>query len=200
MNNQRLVSAYRYVFLGCAILALLCFSAMLIGRIQPQPQIPSLNLCGARPCYLGIIVGDTTWDEARQIISAQGLALETNTLRGAKGKTGPFDYIRMYPNVQGVVIDMALSAHQPIAPVGDIINQLGAPCAVYSLADSSGNLLILSYPDHLQISARPIGWQLFPNSPVGKIELYPAHPLLNCDRPDGFRSYWQGFRAYPPLP
>jgi hypothetical protein len=191
----------RNIFLGCAVLTLLCFSTMLIARTQPPPDIPGLAACGVSACYRGIVVGQTTWDEAQEIAAnTLGWTLFKNpSTRGVRLQAdAPLRSVLVY--FKDDVFDMNLLFREHGLSVGDVVAQHGAPCAVF--AGSAGDRLTLSYPEHLQVTIHTTEWWLAPDSLVEMIEIYSAEPYLNCNRSDTLgKSDWHGFfRSYSPLP
>src|SRR5262249_42104249 len=116
---------------SCVSLTFACFGMMIIGRTQPLPEIAGLELCGTRPCYLGIVVGETTWDQAKDIVAnTPGWTLNpVDAHRSFIGEGSLVDHITAYHGANGIVFDMALTSHQPFARAGDIVSQLGSPCA-----------------------------------------------------------------------
>src|SRR5262245_22861539 len=94
---------------------LLCFGALLIGRMQ-QSDIPGLDVCRTRACYMWIVVGETTWDEARDIIThIPGWTLNPIESDSFIGDSFPISYIKTYSNSQGVIFDLSLHSGHYIA-------------------------------------------------------------------------------------
>src|SRR5690349_10715614 len=60
----------RLAFAGLMALALVCGSAVLIGRVQPaMPLLPELHQCQDRMCLFDITPDKTRWGEALAALS-----------------------------------------------------------------------------------------------------------------------------------
>jgi len=78
------VNMVRIVFLLLVALSMLIGSAVLIGMANSAPsemQAMGFDLCKGRPCFLGIIPGNTDMRDAMQILELHGHDLPTNAVR-----------------------------------------------------------------------------------------------------------------------
>jgi hypothetical protein len=198
------------------IFALLCGTAILFGKSQPQPIAQSLDFCDGMPCYMGLVLNHTTEDEAKRVLSRLPSAIFLESHYFARPSTGYFQSVDVLSH-DGVVIEIVLAhtdstiSDDTSLSAGLVLNALGAPCAVYSLAASSDyqnpHLVVLSYSDRL-VYAITDQWYVKPDSLVGEVDLFSYHPQAYsasqkpCHLLSGYATLphyrWQGFHQYPP--
>src|SRR5262249_35797756 len=126
-----------FATLVSATLALACFTAILLGRIEPRPTPPTLEFCDGMPCYMGIALGKTTWEESERIFgNTPGFTLSTDH-HGAKSSVGYFQDITTFYSYGPIyAINLShsdLSNHDNALSVGMVLNVLGAPCGISSM-------------------------------------------------------------------
>src|SRR4051794_40401300 len=110
---------YRVMGACFGILLVLCGSAVLIGRAQPQPAfLPELRVCGPTPCYMNIALGKTTRQEAEALINAvPGMRLDAGS-RTAYSDNGPVPRLDIFSAPNNLIREVDL---YPIAiNVGDV--------------------------------------------------------------------------------
>jgi hypothetical protein len=192
--------------LGCIAFALLCLGAHLVGRIEQKPDyVPGLALCDDVPCYLGIALNKTTWQEAQQMFANMaGFTLRPDN-NGVDVANGAVHRVITYSGDEHI-FEIDLFFRKDMLPFYSVLTDLGIPCGVYSVGDPS--FLVISFRDRLMYVTVD-KFRLLPNSSVGEIDLGPyAYPALFTKEQQAMRcrSYgggtmipmpWQGFRRYP---
>ena len=174
-----------------------CISAVIIGRAQPeQPLSPNVRRCGSGiPCYMDIVLGQTTWAEAQAIINTTpGWNLYAGS-HSAFETNQPVDHVYsmyVFPAANDLVQEIDLALAPSTVTAGDMIAQLGKPCAVISRGLSD---LAFTYPG-IAVSVSGHQWRIQANSAVKEIRIYV--PMYPCDRLAAYAtSYrWHGFREY----
>jgi hypothetical protein len=182
------------VCLGITLLS--CIGAVMVGRAQPQPQLsPNVRRCAGIPCYMDIVLGQTTWPEAQTIINATpGWNLYAGS-HSAFEVNQPIDHVYsmyVFPAANDLVQEIDLAVTPATVTAGDVIAQLGKPCAVISRGLSD---LSFTYPG-IAVSVSGQQWRIQANSTVKEIRIYV--PMYPCDRLAAYAtSYrWHGFREY----
>src|SRR5437868_2333072 len=72
----------RLVMLSYSLFIVLCGGVLIIGRAHPSPDlVPELRKCNGSLCYVGIIPGKTTWNDALILLkNTPGLSFNISTL------------------------------------------------------------------------------------------------------------------------
>src|SRR5262249_38208808 len=140
-KNRRTIVLMRYLFrllLLCFGLTLMsCTGVVMISRAQPPPPLsPNLQRCAdGVPRYMYIVLGQTTWNEAKRMISTWP---RWELYRGSFAwfkPNEPSDNVNslyVLPAADSIVQEIDLEIVPMGVNAGDVITQLGAPCAVIS--------------------------------------------------------------------
>jgi hypothetical protein len=120
----------RLAALLCAVCAALCAVAIVIGRAQPQPELlRALGYCDGMPCYMGIVPGKTTWDEAVEIVSGTHIVhVRAADFLAAHSTIEPFLNIQIRPYNDSFSVE--LWTEKASVSVGQVIAFMGTPCAI----------------------------------------------------------------------
>ena len=113
---------------------LLISAALLIGRAQPPPEgLIQLHLTDCRlPCWVGIVPGQTTFDEGTQRLKAvypqAAITFEYSQVAFGVRANSPFGQISLVGGEDGIIRDISLRMFtlEGVA-LGDVVNLLGMP-------------------------------------------------------------------------
>ena len=193
--------------LGCLAMAFLCVGASLLGQRNPKPEIiPGLTMCNDLPCYMGITLNTTTWEEAKQIFANTPDFNLSSFFKGAEVANGAVRNVITFSSDQSI-FEIDLIFREGELPFYKVIAALGMPCGVQSRDDP--NYLAISFHDRL-VYVKVDKFKILPSSSV--VEMYlgpttspalltPELQKLRCRRAgDGSESpkySWQGYRQYP---
>ncbi len=122
------------VLVLAAILAALIFGARLIGEELPPPEeLAQLHLTDCRlPCWVGIVPGQTTFDEGTQRLKAvypqAAVTFEYSQVAFGMRANTPFGQISLVGGDDGIIRDISLRMYtlEGVA-LGDVVNLLGMP-------------------------------------------------------------------------
>lgn len=185
---------YQLLATCLGILVFLCSCAVLIGRAQPQQEfLPELHACNDTLCYMNIILGQTTQQEAEAIVRAvPGMKLDPASPT-ATSVTGLIRRMSIFPSATDIVQEIDLFPIPSSVRMSDVVAHWGKPCAVFSEDPSA---IAFTYPG-IELFASSRDWRLQANSVVTRIDLYV--PMMPCDRlaKNATSRIWHGFRRYP---
>ena len=186
----------------CLTLVALFFVAIGRGRAGPMREVvEGLGWCEGKPCFMGIVPGQTSWDEARSTLIRQG-AVETDiglTL-DMENSTKILVWSRLEDFDKSVnVIEIYLPEASP-PTLGSFISYYGSPCAVYNRNVPSFVVLYksMSFNTTYPHSSQQDYTSLDPSWPVYTVQLFDLEH--GCEGAS-YTSAWRGFaslRAYPP--
>jgi hypothetical protein len=174
--------------------------AVLRGRTISGPisiQTLRIDFCGTSPCFLGIIPGITTWEDAKAVVALYGYDLDSafpfanadavSVAADSTGHVGNIDIQTVTPN-----------SNLPV--VSDYIEKFGSPCAISDLTSIYGITLI--YPRLMVSVGQPL-YRLDPGLQV--VELQIIDPAIIADNLSelctlrDLRGYpvinWSGFQT-----
>src|SRR5215813_563173 len=138
----------KLIALMCAAITLLCVGARVVGHAwQESDALPDLDTCDGVPCYMGIVLNATTAEEAKRIfVSRPDLSLIPPG-HGAQAAEGPLDRIATFTSATGTIFEFYLKIRAGFLTVGNLIRDLGVPCAVYTIgmANGSPKIVVLSF-------------------------------------------------------
>lgn len=188
--------------LGCTILILTLVSIVaLVARAQPQPH-PVVKLgfgmCDERPCFMGLIPGITSAQQAREVMLKQGgtqvgseLLLRVEDVQVRVGLTDRVSYI---------VATYFTGARRGMMPFHRLVQEFGPPCKVLATI-YAGRQMMVVYPFmsvEITLSEQRISF----DSPVTMINLWDsrqrgraAAPLESLCRAARETTDWVGFTA-----
>lgn len=185
-------------------------SAVWYGRTYAEPnKLPAIGLdtCKDQPCYAGIVPNTMTYDDTMRILNRKRGLPESSPLRGVVDESNrPVRYVHVFVNKKSMVFEIDLILRQGALPVGDLIQRLGQPCAVYPLPLDFDRrypyTVVLAYPQlSVYVNTYNVNWRMEPTSHVGQIELgnpYDAQPFDRCQGDNGAVRYdWKGLGSYP---
>ncbi len=197
----------RIVCVCCGLALLLSGGAIVSGRAQPRiDAVPDLGVCSGRACYLGIVPGETTIEDARAILrNAPQLALSDYSNLVANRWSQPFHSVQLVQVVSDGVhasykyvdeIDLVFSGGTGV-DAGRIVLQLGEPCAL--VLSIVGGRTVLIYPGMLLFFAldRQTEPRVFKStSPVTQIDLF--NTVSSCEQVKfgEITRPWHGFGRY----
>jgi hypothetical protein len=139
------------LFIGSvAGLAALCVAALAYGHFRPGPDVSAtlgLDRCDNKPCFRGMIPGQTDWSIAQVVLALLGnsqIFKEYIFVRiGSDGSA------LLYPSRDGVTVG-SIFIDVPTATrlsLGEIIQHYGPPCGLNIPKDPAvNNSLVLDYP------------------------------------------------------
>jgi hypothetical protein len=191
----------RIVIVNVGVLALLLTGSVIAARVQPElpPLWGGLQYCADRPCYYGIVPGQTAWDDAAAILqNVPGLTLDAMT-ELSKNYHGPHGDLRLDRNAPGGPV-----SHIALTPlpenridVGWLIRQFGTPCGI--LPNITLGRMQLFYGG-LGVIVEPSrsahGRRINPTSTVLLVSLFNAAQKPPCSVVDRNVQPWRGFRLY----
>src|SRR5215212_7485401 len=161
----------RTVLISCVISALLCVGAVLIGRSQPLPEfLPELGICSGIPCYMGIVLNKTTWEEAERIFSKTAGFTLNSEFTGADIANGPVARIITYSDGEKIY-QIVLGIREGTFAAYRLLTDLGVPCAVFPYwAGPTRHIIVLFYQDRtVEVLLDEKG--ITPRSPIVRIDL-----------------------------
>ncbi|MBX3065896.1 MAG: hypothetical protein KF726_23160 [Anaerolineae bacterium] len=189
--------------LSYLVLLLLCIAVIRFGHSQPRvAALPELAICDDMPCYRGITLNSTTWEQALEILKNTS-GFEINTLyNGAQAATGPVERLITFSGDEGI-FEIDLFIRPGTVSFKSLLIELGSPCMIYPAYP----VTVVSFRDRLVwISATQTG--ITPDSSVLEIDLGPyssssrftaEQQARRCRRRgDGTieGEQWAGFRHY----
>jgi hypothetical protein len=193
--------------LGCLSMALLCAGASLLGQRNPKPEIiPGLAMCNDLPCYMGITLNTTTWEEAKQIFENTPDFSLSSFFQGAEVANGAVRNVITFSSDQSI-FEIDLIFREGELPFYRVLADLGTPCGVHSIDDP--NYLAISFRDRLvwvmvdKFKIRPTSSvvEMYLGPTTSPAPLTPERQQLRCRRSgDGSESpkySWQGYHQYP---
>jgi hypothetical protein len=188
-------------------LILLALSFVVIGRGRAGPMrevVEGLGWCEGKPCFMGIVPGQTSWDEARSILIRHG-GVETDI--GIALSIGSSAKILVWSRLEDfdksvTVIEIHLPEGSP-STLGSLISYYGSPCAVTQPYNLNVPSFVLLYKSMSFYATSPYSSQqdytsLDPSWPVYTVQLFDLEH--GCEG-TSYTSSWRGFaslRAYPP--
>jgi hypothetical protein len=137
--------------------------------------IPGLSKCDGVPCYMGIVLNKTTWEEAKQSVGNKPGFNTTPQFKGWIVTEGPVEYVNTFFD-QDIIFEVDLFPRDGSLMAYGLLIDPGIPCAVYAITDTTyQSLLVLAYPDRdgWVIADH---WRITPSSQIIEIELGPAAP------------------------
>jgi hypothetical protein len=176
----------------------LCFAAIERGRAEPTPEIvQGFGWCEDRLCYMGIVPGRTSWQDAQTILASASMRIQSSSgwrieaeaedariILDANPGDSTVQYIRIRSG----------------ATLGSVIAIYGSPCTAYS----NGVLYWTIYPSAMAVTA-PIGRDLLLRDPRDgldpnwSVQIALADGGYGCDFAN--QKPWRGFasrRFYDP--
>ncbi len=126
----------RATLLGLTGFVLLCAAAILIGQQQETPEFfRYLRKCDVLPCYLCIVPVKTTWDDTNTLLeNTSGMSYDSSS-----GITyeppGYLGTMQIFPGENGLISELDLVFHDTNLNIGQIITELGSPCALELTVD-----------------------------------------------------------------
>jgi hypothetical protein len=183
----------RVTLLCFVILGLLIGGSVLVGQAQARPEFfRYLGSCAGAPCYVGIVPGQTRWTEIEARFEIVTDLRGDNLMYLAYAPPGFAGTLRFYPTGNGSIREVDLRFHTTWLKLGDIVAEMGTPCAV----EMTSRFSMLVYPGVKVLAT----WEtlgatrnLQPTSTVLGINLIEAQSCLTSS-PALHR--WQGFRRY----
>ncbi len=186
----------RIAAIGCIVFSMMCVGMILIGRAQPQPEFfRYFGICEGVPCYMGIVPGQTTWDEAQRIITnTPNFSVYTDEIN-TFSVFNPPQHIKFLVRENIVlVIDIRLDGNNTPA-LGNMILRLGYPCAL----GLSSVPLLFAYPYLLvwdeQVVSPPI--VIHPAMLLERVELRNETNTCSGILLERGGHPWIGFKQYP---
>ena len=204
----------RLVFIVWLLIVALVAGAELVGRSQPEPlDLTPLSVCDGQPCYLGMVLETTSWEEAKDILNSKPGFTLNSSFRGADVSNGPVRTASIFSRENGVIFEIDLAMREAALPVANMLAQLGPPCAVYPLPNIDSRYpytAILAYPTFIVfVSTKNAEWRIEPSSPItfiylggpfwelGKLD-YSTSKVDSCRGTNkSLRYEWRGMRPYP---
>jgi len=194
-----MVRLLRWVLALWLMLVLTLGIGEILGRAQPSYfAIPEIRQCGAVLCYLGVLPGKTTVQDAQAIVknTAQfDFSNPIGPLQQAHKVSKPFYDIGFENSPQGLVdaVDLGFPSETDVS-IGAIIAQLGAPCRVRVNMDGLG----LGYPGLVVFAdSDKDKWILKAYSPISQISIVNTGNFCQSAFTDSTVSVWHGFGSYP---
>jgi hypothetical protein len=196
----------RRLFISLGSLLFICAvsisAAQALGRSQVSESVQKLHLTDCElPCFMGITLGKTTLEQAKQILMAipsasiAAIKPETDDDRASivvKVVKDTYTIIYFHKSIaESIYIDGEFSSDMP--SLGDAMPIYGTPkCGIVSPA--AGNLLNTIYvPDEAHgVGASFFSWSLMTwNSKIVKLSIWritPDDPSTRCES----CFYWRG--------
>lgn len=121
----------RVTLLCSSVLGLLICGSVLIGHAQAKPEFFGyLRRCDGQPCYFGMVPGQTRWTNVQirfEIITELRGETEIYLAYAPPGFMGT---LRFFASGDGLLREVDLRFHTTGLKVGDLIAEMGEPCAV----------------------------------------------------------------------
>ena len=186
---------FRGIGLCAGVMALLCGSAVLIGRAPPQGDlIPDLHICNDKPCYLGIVPGKTTMNQVFAL--ADQLPIQTTTFDySVTDLTGIVSSIQFYPSPPmpgGIIGTVAITPRDGSISSIDVIAHWGPPCGISRYNDHQQ--VVFSYPD-MAFFFPTTDWVLKPSFAARIIFFANDRPCQDFIKSPNYIP-WRGFTSY----
>jgi hypothetical protein len=201
---QRFFSAIAIIFVS---LGILCFGAVIIGRAQPIPEYAEFQRCDDVPCYKGVVLGKTSWQDAESVLLKIPNSIRNRSF-GIKVARGQVRAVTAFFPQNDIVQELDISYRQPSLTAAEVVANFGIPCAVYqNNRDSRApKLVILAYPDRV-FWFHTKDWHLSTSSYLRQADLG-GPELMKESLSARFRGRcwgakepekygWKGFRHYP---
>jgi hypothetical protein len=184
---------------GMLLLTLLALTvgAVGVGRAAPAGnplRTLGLDLCGDKPCLMGIVPAQSAWAEVQQRIrpDLKVSFLEEDSVLIAESHTNDHMYI-FYPDVLGAgakgVNKVSFKASTEFPLTGDLMLMFGPPCNFLIESDQYASL---TYPNMI-VFIRFMGARVSVFSPVSSISIVSRELTVKC-YPDRWRM-WAGFKG-----
>jgi hypothetical protein len=186
---------FRWALLWLVVLALLIWGSILVGHTGTRPKFfDLLDTCSGTPCYNGMTPGVSLWmDVESRLENAPELNYDLNYRTSATppGFTGKMSF---YPSaVDGSLSEVDLFFQPTILNIGDIVLEIGTPCAVAVTSD----IFALVYPGMAVFVDREklgVDQSLNPMSAVRSMNILPRRTCEPLTTPP--LHPWRGFGRY----
>src|SRR5262245_19623097 len=132
----------------CLILAGFCLAIIERGRAEPTPEIVAgFGWCEDRLCYMGIVPGRTSWQDAKTILTSASRRIQSASDWRVVADADDARII-LQPNPGGSTVQYIsiLSG----ATLGSIIALYGSPCTAFN---PNGVLYWTTYPSAMLVTA-----------------------------------------------
>ncbi len=184
------------------VLVALTGTAVLHGRalsddsaVNPL-QAMRLDTCNGRLCFMQLVPGVTTWDEAKQVLANYMLRDDGDHFHSqVDGLQIRVDGGEYGSEIRRVDIQSSGQAGSSFSvPFSEIIRQFGTPCSVGEVRSQGGGLLLIYPSFQLSVSTEESG-RLSPDSMVSGITLQGDSSGDLCNGYDPYSTPWRGFAS-----
>ncbi len=187
---------------GSLLFMLLCAGAMLIGRSNSvQPELfQYLKTCDGQPCYLGVVPGKTSWNDAVEIFENAHISFDPMTNfafepLGFRGNALILDT----PGDEAVLDEVDLTMHSSSVTIGSLIDHFGLPCAVVVTPVPQIGLIFLGMSIIVNSNQFDTSQILQPTTLIQQINLFnrfqSCEQVFNSTTTVTF-NHWKGFARY----
>ncbi len=151
------------------------------------------------PCYMGIVLDQTKWDDAGAMLAGQASGTTDEEITIA-GTNAPFTVALHRAKTGATVSNTEISFHQANAPtLGTFVALYGPPCMVSRLADNSSVWLVYPFLFAVASSHRESGNSyLDEQSRISEMWLFSPQPSV-CKLRIGWTEHadkpWVGFAS-----
>jgi hypothetical protein len=179
------------------LMFVLCSGALIYGRASDQPnelQELGFGVCDGDPCFMGIVPGETKWEDAMAILrkydvqeaQTTGAGRSASiTLRGLK-----IDFLSYGDYLTILDIQPPYTGDRHIVFLRNVIQQMGTPCAVGFLSQDSPRIF---YPS-MWVDVSASDGQLHLETELDGLLMQPKDAVLRCkSTPDFPFEQWKGF-------
>jgi len=125
---------FRFAFALGLTTAIVCTVVVGLARSQPLVNVlPEVQFCGNVGCFLDIVPGQTSWDNAvSRLRLVQGLVFDQNLKAGSLPNRAR--QFQLYLNENRRIDEIDLILRDPEVTLGWLIAQYGHPCAIVPLS------------------------------------------------------------------
>ena len=177
----------------CLSLTGLCFAVIERGRAEPTPEIVAgFGWCQDRLCYMGIVPGRTSWQEAKTILAS--IARPAQSASDWRFEAISDDaQIILQPNPGGSTVQYI--SIRSGATLGSVIALYGSPCTALN---PNGVLYWTTYPSAMLVTApiprdRSLRDPREGLDPYWRVQIDLADGGYGCDMTN--YKPWRGFAA-----
>ncbi len=172
---------------------------VLIGTLSNQGALDCQNF----QCWDGIVAGQTSYDEAVYLLNYHHDDLAINRLSYGIGWY-QFDAISQFNGFisvdeNDVVSDINISYIINSPSVGEMINQLGTPSAIYVATERPCGFAYLLYEERgmmVWLGSQSGSLQVDPAYPIHGLQFIPISFAQRYRTPHATRLQWQGYTDY----
>jgi hypothetical protein len=178
----------RNVFIVWLLMIVLCSGALLYGRASNQSnelQDLGFGVCDGDPCFMGIVPGKTSWDEAKLILKPYNIKQDFEDAADANVK----DFRLIVYSSKGIINELIIQKDSSYGglgvSLGSVIQQVGTPCA--AIADPRAANIF--YPSMSLYFARD-GDRLRKETGISALSIMSKDIVLYCTNN---KYHWKGF-------